>query len=58
MILGPLAEAQFRNAISIGEGSAMVFLQRPMALTLLLVVVGVLVVPKLMKRLQSGKLSP
>jgi putative tricarboxylic transport membrane protein len=58
MILGPLAEAQFRNAISIGEGSAMVFLQRPMALTLLLVVVGVLVVPKLMKRLQSGKVSP
>jgi len=57
MILGPLAEAQFRNAISIGEGSAMVFLQRPMALTLLLVVVGVLVVPKLMKRLQSGKTS-
>ena len=29
MILGPLAEAQLRNAVSIGEGSAMVFLQRP-----------------------------
>ena len=28
----------------------MVFLQRPMALTLLLVVVSVLVVPKLLKR--------
>ena len=50
MILGPLAEAQLRNAISIGEGSAMVFLQRPMALTLLVVVVAVLVVPKLLKR--------
>ena len=31
MILGPLAEAQLRNAVSIGEGSAMVFLQRPMS---------------------------
>ena len=57
MILGPLAEAQFRNAISIGEGSAMVFLQRPMALTLLLVVVAVMVVPKLIKRLQNNKVS-
>ena len=31
MILGPLAEAQLRNAVSIGEGSATVFLQRPMS---------------------------
>jgi putative tricarboxylic transport membrane protein len=50
MILGPLAEAQFRNAISIGEGSAMVFLQRPMSLTLLAVIVAVLVVPRLLQR--------
>jgi putative tricarboxylic transport membrane protein len=53
MILGPLAEAQLRNAISIGEGSPMVFLQRPMALTLLLVVVGVMVVPRVIKRLNA-----
>ncbi|NBX20962.1 MAG: tripartite tricarboxylate transporter permease, partial [Betaproteobacteria bacterium] len=38
MILGPLAEAQLRNAMSIGEGSAMIFLQRPMSVFLLLVV--------------------
>jgi putative tricarboxylic transport membrane protein len=50
MILGPLAEAQFRNAISIGEGSAMVFLQRPMSLTLLVVIVAVLVVPRWLQR--------
>jgi putative tricarboxylic transport membrane protein len=49
MILGPLAEAQLRNAMSIGEGSAMVFLQRPMSVTLLVVVLAVLVVPRLMK---------
>jgi putative tricarboxylic transport membrane protein len=58
MILGPLAEAQLRNAISIGEGSAMVFLQRPMSLTLLLIVVAVLVVPKLIKRWQTATATP
>src|SRR6201988_1429624 len=38
MILGPLAEAQMRNALSIGEGRWTVFLERPMALTLLVIV--------------------
>jgi putative tricarboxylic transport membrane protein len=52
MILGPLAEAQMRNAIAIGEGSPLVFLQRPMSLALLVVVIAVLVVPRLLKRLR------
>jgi putative tricarboxylic transport membrane protein len=55
MILGPLAEAQLRNAVSIGEGSAMVFLQRPMSLTLVIVVVLVLVLPRLMKLMARRK---
>lgn len=50
LILGPLAEAQMRNAVSIGEGSWMVFLQRPMSATLLAVVVMVLVLPRLLAR--------
>lgn len=54
MILGPLAEAQLRNAIAMGEGSPLVFLQRPMSLTLLVIVVLVLLVPRLVKRL-SGR---
>ncbi len=49
MILGPLAEAQLRNAVSIGEGSAMVFLQRPMSITMIVVILAVLIVPQLMK---------
>ena len=49
MILGPLAEAQMRNAISIGEGSAMIFLERPMSLSILLVVVLILTVPRVLK---------
>jgi putative tricarboxylic transport membrane protein len=50
MILGPLAEAQLRNAISIGEGSWTVFVQRPGSLVLLIVVIGVLVLPRVAKR--------
>ncbi|MGC1176044.1 tripartite tricarboxylate transporter permease [Polaromonas sp.] len=50
MILGPLAEAQLRNAMSIGEGNAMVFLQRPMSLILIVVVLMVLILPRLAKR--------
>jgi putative tricarboxylic transport membrane protein len=50
MILGPLAEAQLRNAMSIGEGSAMVFLERPMSLALICVVLAVLVLPRLFRR--------
>ena len=49
MILGPLAEAQLRNAMSIGEGSAMVFVQRPVSLILIVVVVSVLVLPRLVR---------
>lgn len=53
MILGPLAEAQLRNAMSIGEGSAMIFLQRPMSVFLLVVVLSVLVLPRVLKRFQN-----
>lgn len=50
MILGPLAEAQMRNAVSIGEGSFAVFLQRPASLSLLVIIVAVLVLPRLLRR--------
>ncbi len=50
MILGPLAEAQMRNALSMGEGNWLVFVERPMSATLFAVVVAVLVVPRLMRR--------
>ncbi len=54
MILGPLAEAQMRNALSIGEGKWSVFVERPMAATLLAVVLAVLVLPRLVKLLKRG----
>ena len=52
LILGPLAEAQMRNAVSIGEGSFRVFVERPMSLALLIVIVTVLVLPRLLKLLR------
>lgn len=48
MILGPLAEAQMRNALSIGEGKWSVFIERPASATLLAVVVAILVLPRLL----------
>jgi putative tricarboxylic transport membrane protein len=45
MILGPMAEAQMRNALSIGEGRWGVFLERPVSAVLLGVVLAVLVLP-------------
>lgn len=55
LILGPLAEAQMRNALSIGEGNWRVFIERPMSLTLLIVVALVLVLPRLVAYLQRGR---
>jgi putative tricarboxylic transport membrane protein len=52
MILGPLAEAQMRNALSIGEGHWTIFLQRPGSLFLLVVVLSVLILPRLIKWLR------
>ena len=49
LILGPMAEAQMRNALSIGEGRWSIFLERPMSVTLLAVVVLVLLLPRLVK---------
>ena len=57
MILGPLAEAQLRNAMSIGEGSAAVFFQRPMSLVLIVIVLAVLVLPRVAKRMSERKMK-
>jgi putative tricarboxylic transport membrane protein len=51
-ILGPLAEAQMRNALSIGEGRWSVFVERPVSLALLCVVLAVLVLPRAVRWLK------
>jgi putative tricarboxylic transport membrane protein len=57
LILGPLSEAQLRNAISIGEGRWTVFVERPVSAFLLAVCVAVLVLPALLKRVQAWRAS-
>ena len=49
MILGPLAEAHMRNAVSIGGGHWGVFIERPLSLGLLVVVALVLLAPRLLR---------
>lgn len=57
MILGPLAEAQMRNAVSIGEGNWWIFVQRPMSLALVIIVLAVLIVPRLLRRWAERNLA-
>ena len=58
MILGPLAEAQMRNALSIGEGKWSVFLERPGSLALLAVIAGVVFLPRLLRLRRKLRRSP
>ena len=55
MILGPLAEAQMRNAVAIGEGSWTIFVTRPMSLTLVVVVLAVLAMPRMLRWRQKRR---
>ena len=57
MILGPLAEAQMRNAVSIGEGKWTIFLERPGSVTLIVIVLAVLIVPRLLRRWAAKKIQ-
>ena len=56
LILGPLAEAQMRNAVAIGEGKWTIFLERPGSLTLIVIVLCVLIIPRLLRRWAAKKL--
>jgi putative tricarboxylic transport membrane protein len=47
MILGPLAEQEFRRAMTISQGDLMIFLEKPLSLTLLLIAVLALLGPKI-----------
>jgi putative tricarboxylic transport membrane protein len=49
LVLGPLAELQFRRALAISEGDASVFLTRPLCAALLLVAAVALVLPVLLR---------
>jgi putative tricarboxylic transport membrane protein len=56
LILGPMAEAQFRRALTISQGDASVFFTHPISLTLLVIAALVLLLPVLIRRLPVPKL--
>ena len=55
LILGPMAEAQFRRALSISQGDPSVFLTHPLSASILAVAVAVMVVPVLVRRRQGAR---
>jgi len=50
LVLGPLAEQQFRRAVAISEGDLTVFVTRPIAATLIFAAAAALIVPWLLRR--------
>jgi putative tricarboxylic transport membrane protein len=57
LILGPLAETQFRRALSISQGDASVFLTQPISAAFLAVTAALVVVPWLVRRRRQRKLG-
>lgn len=55
LILGPLAETQFRRALSISQGDASVFLTQPISATFLAVTAALIVVPWLLRRRRARR---
>ncbi|MBM3568262.1 MAG: tripartite tricarboxylate transporter permease [Alphaproteobacteria bacterium] len=54
MILGPMAEVQFRRAVQIAQGDLWVFVTRPISLSLLLIALALLIGPVLWRRARAN----
>jgi putative tricarboxylic transport membrane protein len=50
LILGPMAEAQFRRALTISQGDPSVFVTHPLAFGLLIIALLVVILPPLLRR--------
>jgi putative tricarboxylic transport membrane protein len=55
LVLGPMAEQQFRRAVAISEGDFTVFVTRPISAALLAAALAVLVAPILLKRRRRSR---
>lgn len=55
MILGPRAEAQLRNALSISQGDWMIFLQKPLSASLLAITALLVIAPWVWRRFAKAK---
>jgi putative tricarboxylic transport membrane protein len=54
LILGPLAEQQFRRALAISQGDPSVFFTHPLALVLLLIAVLLVIAPIILRRRRAA----
>ena len=54
LILGPMAEEQFRRAMMISQGDASVFFTHPISLFFLVLAVMILALPWIMRRFGAG----
>ena len=54
LVLGPLAELQFRRALAISEGHLSVFVTRPICALMLVLAAAVLIAPALIARRSAG----
>jgi putative tricarboxylic transport membrane protein len=52
LILGPMAETQFRRALSISQGDLSVFVTQPISATLLALTAALIVVPWVWRRVR------
>ena len=57
LVLGPLAELQFRRALAISEGNVAVFVTHPISAVLIGIAVIVLLAPWLLRRLSPNALE-
>jgi putative tricarboxylic transport membrane protein len=55
LILGPLAETQFRRALSISQGDPSVFVTQPISAALLALTVALIAVPRVARRLRRAR---
>lgn len=55
LILGPLAEQEFRRAMTISQGDLTVFVTQPIAATLLALAALALVAPLVMRVMKRGR---
>ena len=55
MILGPMAEQEFRRAMTISNGDLMIFLTKPISLALLVIALLALVGPKIIGTMRAKK---
>jgi putative tricarboxylic transport membrane protein len=61
MVLGPIAEQEFRRALTVSQGDLTIFLTKPLSATLLALAVILIAAPpawRLVRRLRAGPVQP